>query len=393
MITKSIIAGVSLATIAFSSNALADQQETERDGWIVSVRSGLSLPTEHDLVSNRQGLDFDTRSRVGLVLGGSIAKDFGDLRLSFEFDSRERRVKRIDVQNGGDLFSQTGRFDGKGRESSQSFMVNAAYKVFEADKWRGYIGLGVGFANADFINVRIGSQTILDDNELQLAGQASTELIRDLGDKWEIGFGLRAWTTLPTDYDFGERIDNLSQDSFEGFIRFGYRFGGTKKKATPRKAMMARAQPAKAPPQTPAIPPAPEKPAAAPVAAEPVKPAPQPKPLVVPAAVTIYFDNNSADLSSASQRKIREAANAYQGTDKRVVIKVVGHTDRLGKIADNIALSQRRAAAVSDALVAEGVAKRDITTSYRGESENAVATADGVPNQQNRRVEITFAKK
>ena len=55
-----------------------------------------------------------------------------------------------------------------------------------------------------------------------------------------------------------------------------------------------------------------------------------------------------------------------------------------------MALSLRRANAVKDALVREGVPATGIAVIGRGESQPLVQTADGVREPQNRRVEIVI---
>jgi OOP family OmpA-OmpF porin len=66
---------------------------------------------------------------------------------------------------------------------------------------------------------------------------------------------------------------------------------------------------------------------------------------------------------------------------------VVGHTDTSGSNAYNDKLSVRRAEAVRDALVANGVQSGAISLEGRGESDPLVSTADGVPEERNRRVQ------
>jgi outer membrane protein OmpA-like peptidoglycan-associated protein len=55
-----------------------------------------------------------------------------------------------------------------------------------------------------------------------------------------------------------------------------------------------------------------------------------------------------------------------------------------------MALSLRRANAVKDQLVREGIPAANITVVGRGESQPLVQTADGVREPQNRRVEIVL---
>ena len=71
-------------------------------------------------------------------------------------------------------------------------------------------------------------------------------------------------------------------------------------------------------------------------------------------------------------------------------ITATGHTDTSGPEAYNMALSLRRANAVKDALVREGVPATAITVVGKGESQPLVQTADGVREPQNRRVEIVI---
>jgi outer membrane protein OmpA-like peptidoglycan-associated protein len=69
-------------------------------------------------------------------------------------------------------------------------------------------------------------------------------------------------------------------------------------------------------------------------------------------------------------------------------ITATGHADTSGPENYNMALSLRRANAVKDALVREGVPATAIAVIGRGESQPLVPTADGVREPQNRRVEI-----
>jgi len=72
-------------------------------------------------------------------------------------------------------------------------------------------------------------------------------------------------------------------------------------------------------------------------------------------------------------------------------IRVVGHTDRSGSAAYNLALSKRRAKDARDELVRQGIAGERITSEGKGETENFVPTADGVKEQLNRRTEVLIS--
>ena len=88
---------------------------------------------------------------------------------------------------------------------------------------------------------------------------------------------------------------------------------------------------------------------------------------------------------------MQEAAQyANAGNATRVV--VVGHADTSGSAAYNVRLSERRAKAVADALVGLGVDAAKLAVDWRGETEPAVATGDGVKEPLNRRstIDINF---
>ena len=70
-------------------------------------------------------------------------------------------------------------------------------------------------------------------------------------------------------------------------------------------------------------------------------------------------------------------------------LTVAGHTDAVGTDQYNDALSLRRAERVRTLLIARGIAPDSIRAIGRGKREPRVATADGVPEPRNRRVEIT----
>ena len=100
----------------------------------------------------------------------------------------------------------------------------------------------------------------------------------------------------------------------------------------------------------------------------------------------VFFDLDKSDITADSAAIIRAAAEVARESGA-VGIQVVGHTDRSGSAAYNDALSVRRANAVRDALIANGVSAGAISVEGRGESENLVPTADGVPEERNRRAE------
>lgn len=119
-------------------------------------------------------------------------------------------------------------------------------------------------------------------------------------------------------------------------------------------------------------------PAAAPAPAP--KPAPAPAPAPKPAAekVTLaadaLFDFDKAVLRPEGKAKLDDVASKM-GEIKLEVIIAVGHADRFGSEAYNQQLSERRAAAVKDYLVAKGIEANRVYTEGKG-SKQPVTNAE-----------------
>lgn len=120
----------------------------------------------------------------------------------------------------------------------------------------------------------------------------------------------------------------------------------------------------------------------------------EPPPPPAPAPTTrqsyiVFFDFDRADITPPAMQTIQQAA-ASAKSGNRTSLTVTGHADRSGSDAYNMALSMRRANAVKDALVRQGIPASSMQVVARGEGEPLVPTADGVREPQNRRVEIVI---
>ena len=110
---------------------------------------------------------------------------------------------------------------------------------------------------------------------------------------------------------------------------------------------------------------------------------------VAPPSYMVFFDWDRSNLSAQALNTIKQAAQAYK-TKGNARITATGHTDTSGSEQYNMALSLRRANAVKDALVREGVPATAIAVVGRGEQGLLVQTGPNVREPQNRRVEIVI---
>jgi outer membrane protein OmpA-like peptidoglycan-associated protein len=103
-----------------------------------------------------------------------------------------------------------------------------------------------------------------------------------------------------------------------------------------------------------------------------------------------FFAFDSTDIGGDSQRDLEAVLARLTGAERVSRVRVVGHTCDIGSSAYNQSLSERRAAAVRDFLVAQGIDAAEIETSGRGESAPKYPN-DGAANRaRNRRVDLTF---
>lgn len=101
----------------------------------------------------------------------------------------------------------------------------------------------------------------------------------------------------------------------------------------------------------------------------------------------ILFDTGKADLKPQAKNNLDQMAGIMKKYPENI-LAINGYTDNTGSNSVNEALSQRRARAVKDQLVASGMPNSVISTYGRGEN-NPVADNSSVDGRkQNRRVEI-----
>ncbi|MBI4418583.1 MAG: tetratricopeptide repeat protein [Ignavibacteriales bacterium] len=103
----------------------------------------------------------------------------------------------------------------------------------------------------------------------------------------------------------------------------------------------------------------------------------------------IYFDLGKATIRKEAERNLYEIVDAMKGLP-HIRLEIAGHTDSTGKEEENIDLSSRRAHAISDFLIMNGISPERLIARGYG-SQYPIASNDTPENlQKNRRSEFTM---
>ena len=101
----------------------------------------------------------------------------------------------------------------------------------------------------------------------------------------------------------------------------------------------------------------------------------------------IYFDFNKANLKPESQQALGEVVKLLKASPA-LRVWVVGHTDNVGSVESNVALSKARAASVIAALTAAGIAPTRLSPFGNGPYAPVAANLTEDGRAKNRRVEL-----
>lgn len=105
----------------------------------------------------------------------------------------------------------------------------------------------------------------------------------------------------------------------------------------------------------------------------------------------VLFDYNRANLRSGAQQNLYRLISFLEARPEQTII-IEGHTDSTGSESYNLDLSERRAQAVQNFLISNGINPQRITARGYGESYPVASNSNEAGRQQNRRVEIVFPK-
>lgn len=104
------------------------------------------------------------------------------------------------------------------------------------------------------------------------------------------------------------------------------------------------------------------------------------------AITTFYFEFDSSELKPEAMRALDVHAKDLKAQGNRVALE--GHTDERGTREYNMALGERRAAAVQRYLALQGVSVSQLELVSYGEEKAAVSGSSEEAWAQNRRVEL-----
>jgi OOP family OmpA-OmpF porin len=104
----------------------------------------------------------------------------------------------------------------------------------------------------------------------------------------------------------------------------------------------------------------------------------------------VLFEYNKAELKSGAMRNLEPLVTFLREHPERTLV-IEGHTDSTGSDSYNQELSQRRAEAVRNFLVSNGITGDRIVARGYGESYPVTVNTTEAGRQQNRRVEVVIA--
>ena len=382
-----LLAGAALAALAVAGAASAEQAT----GWYGAI----------DLGSNTKS-DYKARSQGDMVDGGPFVYNIstkdnvaGFARLGYRYSPNwrvelEGGIRPGDVDGaigfprtyaGGNLLPTALCNPGNGARTASSacghpsgifnqtsLMVNLIYDIMPESRFHPFVGVGAGI---DSVKARMIGQFSTSPageiDNLSITGNDTAGAYQALAG---LAWALNDRLTLDLTYRY-MGVDSIGLNSISSSAQPGWQPGKFSGKFDNQSLTIGLRWAFGTTPPPP--------------------PPPPPPPVYEAREFIVYFEFDKSDLTSDAQAVVSAAADyAKAGNAARVVI--VGYTDTSGSVAYNLKLSERRAKTVADALAGLGVDASKLAVDWKGKSDPAVATGDGVKEPLNRRatVDITF---
>ncbi len=117
------------------------------------------------------------------------------------------------------------------------------------------------------------------------------------------------------------------------------------------------------------------------------------QPLDRPAAGRVVYFDYDRDNIKPEYRELIAAHARYLRAHPNATVKLGGHADERGTREYNLALSERRAKAVSNQMLLQGVAQAQLSTAAYGEEYPAATGHGEAAWSKNRRVEFIYQQR
>ncbi len=380
---------LTIPAVLFLGAALVPVDAPRADGLYLGGGVGINMASDADVTGS--GIDttieFDTGPIAMIAAGYAFDNGF---RSELELAQRWNDAETV------------GSASGSGDTTALSGMVNVLYDFTTDGDMTPYVGAGLGAAQIEDSGIASVSSSSISDDDTVFAYQALAGLSYGLGDFWSLTADYRYFASDDVSLSTASSVA-VEQEYASHSILVGLRFElGGSSSAMPETGNETMAQPAAESTDDTVSAGMAEAPTsdaetemetdsaaddaasdASQIAAAPAAPG-------FPRAYRILFDWDKSILNPLALNTIADIAmNATEGEIIR--ISATGHADRSGPEDYNEGLSKRRAEEVQKALVRLGIPAERVVIDWRGEREPVVQTADGVRNQDNRRVEIIFA--
>ena len=282
-----------------------------------------------------------------LVTGAIGYRSISRLRLEAEIGYTPHDISRVGYGGHVDILS---------------FMGNLAYDYPLSDRWDFTFGGGVG-VGLDDVSVRTPapSFTYANGNHTNFMWQLMAGFNYSLNDEADLYLQYH-YRSMDTNSNYATSLAGYHAElanSNENAVMAGLRW---------------YLEPPAPPPPAPPPPPPP-----------PAPPPPPPPPPVK--TYIVFFDFNKSNLTAEAQSVVTEAVKTAK-EHGFVKVLITGHTDTVGSHSYNQGLSERRAGAVKDEMIRQGVDGAGIATAGKSFDDPLVATGPGVREPQNRRAVI-----
>jgi OmpA-OmpF porin, OOP family len=326
------------------------------EGWYLGLGAGWDSAYNTHITG--AGLDGKLHTQDTAIVEASGGYKFGDFRL--EAETAWDRHKLDDFTSGGIVDPLD-----HGHLEMRSAMLNGIYDIPVAPRFKISIGAGAG----------VGTDIVKFTDPTLATTFSNSDRTRFM---WQ-GIGGLAYSMTPNvdlfvDYRYRSQVGGngttivapsiRTHDVNEQAVIAGFRWY-----ADSHETRVAYEPP---PPMPPAPPP-------------PPPPAPVPPPAVK--TFIVFFDFNKSNLMPEAVNVVGEAVKEAK-TNGAVRLLVTGHTDTVGSDTYNQALSERRAQAVKDQMIADGMDGNAVAIQGKSFHDPLVATGPGVREPQNRRAVI-----